>query len=204
MADLDEIEQTFAARGADVQVELSHLGDPQIAAVLTDRGYRLASFENVLGLALDGDIEPVAPPGVEVRRSGEAEFDGWLDVVADGFAHPDTQGVPSHEDFPRDVLERAERDFAAAGVVRYLAVRDTIPAGGASLRIADGWLSSQAPRPRPRTAVGASKAPFSPPGSSTRRPPAATSRSSPPNPHPSLNRTYNAAALTCSTPAPSS
>lgn len=51
MVDLDEVEQAFAARGADVQVELSHLGDPQIAAVLTDRGYRLASFENVLGLA---------------------------------------------------------------------------------------------------------------------------------------------------------
>lgn len=137
-ADLDEIEQAFAARGADVQIELSNLGDPRIGALLTDRGYRLTSFENVLGLALDGEIEPVAPRGVEVRRSGENEFDAWLDVVADGVVQPDTQGVPSHEDFPRDVLARAECDFAAAGVARYLALRDTIPAGGASLRLADG------------------------------------------------------------------
>ena len=137
-SDLDEIEQAFAARGADVQIELSHLGDPRIGALLTDRGYRLTSFENVLGLALDGEIESVTPRGVEVRPSGEDEFDAWLDVVADGFAQPDTEGVPSHEDFPRDVLARAERDFAAAGVVRYLALRDGLPAGGASLRIADG------------------------------------------------------------------
>ena len=137
-ADLDEIERAFAARGADVQVELSHLGDPRIGALLTDRGYRLTSFENVLGLALDGEVEPVTPGGVEVRRSGEDEFDVWLEVVADGFAHADTQGVPSHEDFPSDVLARAERDFAAAGVVRYLAQRDAVPAGGASLRTADG------------------------------------------------------------------
>ena len=137
-AELDEIEQAFAGRGADVQVELSHLGDPRVGALLTDRGYRLASFENVLGLLLGGDVEPVTPSGVEVRRSGEDEFDAWLDVVVDGFAHPDTQGVPSHEDFPRDALARAERDFAAAGVVRYLALRDAVPAAGASLRIADG------------------------------------------------------------------
>src|SRR5205823_486249 len=80
-ADLDEIEQTFAARGASTQVELSHLGDPRIGVLLTDRGYRLTSFENVLGRALDGEIEPVAPRGVVARRSDEDEFDTWLDVV---------------------------------------------------------------------------------------------------------------------------
>jgi GNAT superfamily N-acetyltransferase len=136
-SDLDEIERAFAARRADVQVELSHLGDSRIGALLTERGYRLTSFENVLGRALGSESEPVSPPGVEVRRSSEHEFDVWFDVVADGFAHPDPQGVPSHEAFPRDVLARAERDFAAAGVVRYLALYDGAPAGGASLRIAD-------------------------------------------------------------------
>jgi ribosomal protein S18 acetylase RimI-like enzyme len=136
--DLDEIEQAFAESGADVQIELSHLGDSRIGSMLSDRGYRLTSFENVSGRALDGVIEPVTPQGVEVRRTGEAEFDAWLDVVADAFAHPDTQGVPSHEEFPRDVLARAERDFAAAGVVRYLALRDGVPAAGASLRTGEG------------------------------------------------------------------
>jgi GNAT superfamily N-acetyltransferase len=135
---LDEIERAFAACGAPVQIELAHLADPAIGAFLTARGYRLASFENVLGRALEGEPERVTPPGVEVRPSGDDEFEPWLDVVADGVAHPDTQGVPSHEDFPREVVERAERDFAAAGVVRYVALRDGIIAGGASFRVAEG------------------------------------------------------------------
>jgi ribosomal protein S18 acetylase RimI-like enzyme len=137
-ATLDEIERAFGARGAPVQVELAHLADPAIGALLTDRGYRLTSFENVLGLALEGEIERTTPPGVDVRPSGDDEFDAWLDVVADGVAHPDAEGVPSHEEFPREVIARAQRDFAAAGVTRYIALRDDVVAGGASLRVAEG------------------------------------------------------------------
>jgi GNAT superfamily N-acetyltransferase len=137
-AALDEIERAFTARGAPVQIELAHLADPVIGALLTERAYRLASFENVLGLALKGEPERVTPPGVEVRQSGDDEFESWLDVVADGVAHPDTQGVPSHEDFPREVIARAMRDFAAAGVMRYVALRDGVIAGGASFRMASG------------------------------------------------------------------
>jgi GNAT superfamily N-acetyltransferase len=136
---LEEIERAFTARGAPVQVELAHLVDPAIGALLTDRGYRLTSFENVLGLAIKGEPERVTPPGVEVRPSGDDEFEPWLDVVADGFAHPDAQGVPSHEEFPREVLARAMRDLTAgAGVMRYVALRDGVLAGGASFRVAEG------------------------------------------------------------------
>ena len=137
-AALDEIERAFSACGAPVQIELAHLADPAIGALLTERGYRLVSFENVLGRALEGEPERVSPPGVEVRPSGDDEFESWLDVVADGVAHPDTQGVPWHEEFPREVYERAERDLAAAGVVRYVALRDGVIAGGASFRMAEG------------------------------------------------------------------
>ena len=137
-AALAEIERAFAACGSPVQIELAHLADPAIGAVLTERGYRLISFENVLGLAVSGEQGRITPPGVEVRPSGDEEFDDWLDVMADGFAHPDADGVPSHEEFPRDVIARAERDFAAAGVMRYIALRDGAIAGGASFRLAEG------------------------------------------------------------------
>ena len=137
-AALDELERAFAARGAPVQVELAHLADSAIGALLTGRGYRLVSFENVLGLALTGEPERVSASGVEVRLSGDEEFESWIDVVADGFAHPDTQGVPAHEDFSREVIAGAERDFAAAGVVRYAAWRDGVMAGGGSFRLAEG------------------------------------------------------------------
>jgi GNAT superfamily N-acetyltransferase len=158
-AALDEIERAFAACGAPVQVELAQLADPAIGAFLTDRGYRLLSFENVLGLALGGEPERVIPPGVEVRPSGDDEVEAWLEVVLDGVAHPDTEGVPSHEEFSREVVERAERDFVAAGVIRYVALRDGVIAGGAGFRMAEGVAqltgAATAPAHRRRGVQGA-------------------------------------------------
>lgn len=138
-AELDEIERLFAARKTPVQAEVSQLGDPGIGELLTERGYRLVSFENVLGLELDGERAARVADGVDIRSSGEDEFDAWLDVVATGFAHPDTQGVASHEEFPADIIARAMRDLTgAAGVQRYLARRAGDVAGGASLRMSGG------------------------------------------------------------------
>src|SRR5262245_35173084 len=51
-AELKEIERAFADRDAPVNFELPHLADPAIGALLTERGYRLESFENVLGRRL--------------------------------------------------------------------------------------------------------------------------------------------------------
>jgi ribosomal protein S18 acetylase RimI-like enzyme len=138
-AALDEIEQAFAACGSPAQIELAHLADPAIGERLTGRGYRLESFENVLGRALTGDFERVLPPGVEVRPSGAEESEAWLDVVAEGSVHPDTQGVPWHEEFSREMIIEVERDMTADGVtVRYAGLRDGILAGGATMRMAEG------------------------------------------------------------------
>jgi GNAT superfamily N-acetyltransferase len=134
---LDEIERAFATRGTPTQVELSNLADPEIGATLTSRGYQLVSFENVLGRSLDGELlQPVMPPGVEVRLSDDRN--AWLGVVVDGFAQPDTEGVPSHEDFPRAIVEDVERDIEQAGATPYLAFRDGVVAGGGSMRISQG------------------------------------------------------------------
>src|SRR5436305_1015051 len=81
-AELDAIERAFAERAAPVQVEIAHLADTAVAAVFTERGYRLTSFENVLGRRL-GDAVERAVPGVEVRPSGDDEFDAWFAAVAD-------------------------------------------------------------------------------------------------------------------------
>jgi GNAT superfamily N-acetyltransferase len=137
-AALDEIEKAFAACGSPTQVELAHLADPELAAQLTGRGYQLESFENVLGRDLSGGVQPAMPAGVEVRLSGEDELEAWLAVVVEGSVHPDTQGVPWHEEFPRDVLAAAERDAIAAGAVRYAGLRGTMIAGGATMRTAEG------------------------------------------------------------------
>jgi ribosomal protein S18 acetylase RimI-like enzyme len=136
-AELDTIERAFADRGAPVQMEIAGLADPALLERLAERGYRLVSFENVLGRALDGAVQPLAPAGVDVNLSRDDEFDTWLDVVVEATLHPDTQGVPWQEEFPREILENAERD--AAGLVQhYLARLDGIPAGGGSMHITDG------------------------------------------------------------------
>lgn len=133
--ELTEIERAFSARETPTQIELSSLGDPETAASLTARGYRLLSFENVLGRPLADSPQPLLPEGVEVRRSDDLA--AWIDVVVEGFAHPDTEGVPSHEEFPRQVVENAERDMVHAGAATYLAYRDGAVAGGAGMRLSE-------------------------------------------------------------------
>ncbi|HEY6891026.1 MAG TPA: GNAT family N-acetyltransferase [Solirubrobacter sp.] len=136
---LDEVELAFATVGAPVQVELAHVADPAVGALLTERGYRLTSFENVLGLSLlEAAHERFDGAGLEIRRSGDEELQDWLEVQADGVAVPDMQGLPWHEEFPRDAYLDAMRDSVATGIRRYIALHDGIVAGGASYRVADG------------------------------------------------------------------
>src|SRR3954451_17058315 len=104
---LQEIERAFASRGAPTQGELAHLADPTIGDLLTGRGYRLEAFENVLGCAIARGYERTTSAGIEVRRSEDEDLDAWIEVVVDAVAHADTQGVPWHEEFPRDIVANA-------------------------------------------------------------------------------------------------
>jgi GNAT superfamily N-acetyltransferase len=138
-AELEEVERAFDERGAPLQVELSNLGDASVGALLTRRGYVLQGFENVLGRALPAADLPDLGPGIAIDACTPEELDRWIDVVVTGFATPDAQGVPSHESYPRDVIERVIRDMVSADGVRpYLAHRDGIPAGGGSMRLSEG------------------------------------------------------------------
>ncbi|MFF0489043.1 GNAT family N-acetyltransferase [Nocardia sp. NPDC004068] len=135
-AELTELERAYAARDAAVQVELAQLGDPALAALFTERGYRLVAFENVLGRVLEPDLTRNIPADITIRLATDADAAAWLDAVVDGFAHPDEQGIASHEEFPRDVLAAVTTDMASAeGARRYLALRGDAVAGGASMRV---------------------------------------------------------------------
>jgi len=137
-AALDQIEQAFAAVGCPMQIELSILGDTALGVRLTERGYRLVSFENVLGRRL---IDVPTYPS-DVRPSPDDELETWLDVVVEAFLHADVEGIAEHEQFSRETLEAAERDqVTTAGAVRYLAWRAGIPVGGAAFRAADDGIA---------------------------------------------------------------
>lgn len=138
-AELSAVERLFDAHGVPTRVELATLGDPEVGACLTRRGYLLVGFENVLGVALPAAGVGTVAAGVDVAESGLDELERWLDVVVDGFSHTDGQGVANDESFPRAALANAFADLAAGGgSLRFLARRDGAMAGGASLRLAGG------------------------------------------------------------------
>ena len=137
---LDRLEQQFAERQAPLQFEIATLADPGVARALTNRGYELVGFENVLALPLgpSSRFEPVE--GIDVTRSAPDESAAWLDAVAVGFMHPDTfDGPSSQPQLPRDVLDRVFGDtLVAPNFERYIARRAGEVAGGASFRMQDG------------------------------------------------------------------
>ena len=133
------VEAEFQRRGAPLQAEVSTLADPGVAHLLTRRGYKLVGFENVLGRRLSPETAPPAQPGhtgIEVALASPSETDGWIDTMITGFAHADTQGVPSHEAYAREVLERMMRELSTIpGFRGYLARRQGEIAGGGGLRV---------------------------------------------------------------------
>ena len=117
------------------------------------------------------------------------ELEEWLAEVADASLVADTEGLPSHEDFPRELLVNALRNMA--GVRRYLAVRDGEFAGGASFRVTDGIAQF--------TGAAVSRRRCCRPGSPRRPRPGATSPWSPRNRVRSPSRTCSGRGSTCST-----
>ena len=94
------------------------------------------------------------------RSATRRSYDAWLDVIAAGFASPDTQGVPTHEEFSRDVLDRAVGDMAeASGFARYLAHRHGAVGDGSSPRVCENVAqlcgAATAPAHRRRGVQGA-------------------------------------------------
>ena len=99
----------------------------------------LENFENVLGLPLPAPKLPDIGTGIDVRVAHETDHEAWLNVIVAGFANPDMQGVPSHEEFSREVMDQTVGDMATASrFARYLAYRDGVLAGGASLCLCEG------------------------------------------------------------------
>lgn len=150
---LSAIEAEFARRQTPLQAEICTLADGGVFRLLTARGYQLVAFENVLGLALPpaapASLPPPLPPGIRVftvAADDRQSWDGWLDTVVTGFAHPDpVPGGPAHESFPREAIEGAMADLIhVPGFARYVAELDDAAgerpglAGGASLRLQAG------------------------------------------------------------------
>jgi hypothetical protein len=147
-AALAALEAKYDARGAEIRVEQATLGDPGVTIMLTRRGYELAGYENVLGLALTPPLVDEmsrrlaqdAAAGLAITRVDDAEMTLWIETVADGFLQPDDRdGPPPTESFSRETLIGVyEGLIRARSNVLYLARRGGAIAGGGSVRISDG------------------------------------------------------------------
>ena len=139
-ADWALIEREHHARQAKVQVECSTLADPRMATMLTERGYRLVGFENVLARRLSDEGNQAGTNEVSVSVVDDGDKKLWMETLTTSFMHPDVfDGPVSHESFARSALEQAYELFGALpGVVRLMARRQTEVAGGGSLYLHDG------------------------------------------------------------------
>ena len=137
---LAEVENRWRERAEPVRVELSNLAHPESAISLTERGYRLRGFENVLGRRLDvlEVIEPKSEFTLDVVRDvrGTAR---WMDVAVSSFLELDGTGSGPDDRLTREDMERVLADFAVVpGYIRYLGWIDGIPVGEAALRLDRG------------------------------------------------------------------
>ncbi|MFT7534470.1 MAG: ribosomal protein S18 acetylase RimI-like enzyme [Hyphomicrobiaceae bacterium] len=132
---LAAIEARYQERDAAVVAEVATYADPEIFAVLGERGYRLTAFEDVVGIALPA-VEGARADAVQLETVATGDVrEPWFECLIEGFSVPDTQGVVSAEDFPRDLVLEIMRDLASVeDLTAYLARLDGEIAGGGALR----------------------------------------------------------------------
>lgn len=157
-ADLDEIEEFFRSRGAEVFHEVCPLADASVFTLFNERGYRPVEFTNMLYQPISTDLrlQSSGNEDVKVRLAGKDEMRVWADTALEGWSE-----FPEVEDFMRELGQVAAHSeslsfFAEtdgkpiatgtliiAGDVAVLAGASTIPAArrqGAQLALLEGRL----------------------------------------------------------------
>ena len=128
------LEDELTARGAEMQVEVSTLADPELAKWFTGRGYELTGVENILGRSLPPVSPATTSPELLIEESDLAGLREWIDVTNTAFSVADEQGVPSQQALLPEAVARAISDLVQSpGVTRFSASIDGQLAGTGSL-----------------------------------------------------------------------
>jgi hypothetical protein len=127
---LDEIEQFFQTRGAEVFHEVCPLADPSTFALLNERDYEPIEFSNVLYRPISADLRLEASRNeqVQVRPIREDEIDLWAQTASDGWSE-----FTEVADFLRDLGKVTARSKSLS----FLAELDGKPIATGALTIAD-------------------------------------------------------------------
>jgi GNAT superfamily N-acetyltransferase len=141
---LAAIEREWGDRNEPVRIEMAVLTDPSMGAALSERGYRLHGFENVLGIAIDRGAATAPDHDVSVALAAEAEFETWIDIAVEAFSTLDGTGSVPPDILSREHLRNVLLEMMGVpGFIRYLARVDGEPVGEAAMRI-DGELAQLA------------------------------------------------------------
>jgi hypothetical protein len=125
---LDEIDQFFQTRGADVFHEVCPLADPSTFALLNERGYVAVESSNVLYRPINPDLRLEASRNeqVQVRLIREDEIDLWAQTASEGWRE-----FTEVADFLRDLGQVTARSKSLS----FLAELDANPIATGALTI---------------------------------------------------------------------
>jgi GNAT superfamily N-acetyltransferase len=120
-ADLDQIGAFFASRGskAPVTFDACPFADDSLAALITERNWPFAGFEQVLWRAIDAahpDPQPPAIPGFTSSTIDESRAEEWATILARVFS--------GRDDPPRWQIDIGLRSFNAEGGTAWAALHD--------------------------------------------------------------------------------
>lgn len=129
-ADLDQIEEFFQSRGAEVFHEVCPLADMSVFTLFGERGYKPIEFSNVLYQPISADMRLQASrnESIKVRVIGKDEVELWADTAFEGWSE-----FTEVADFLRDLGKVTAR----AKGRRFIAELDGKPIATGALTIAD-------------------------------------------------------------------
>jgi GNAT superfamily N-acetyltransferase len=85
--EMNDLEDFYACRGSEVNIEVCPMADISLYELLGSRGYRVIELSNVLYRPIESPARVATlPPGVEIRRAGAGEARFWAETVSRGFA----------------------------------------------------------------------------------------------------------------------
>jgi GNAT superfamily N-acetyltransferase len=88
--ELDEIEEFFTSRDAPVTIDVTPHTHPVLREMLSERGYSISDFSNVLVRAVHaGEAPPQCPSPARVRIASESEAEIYARTVVSGFLSRD-------------------------------------------------------------------------------------------------------------------
>ncbi|HEY4160095.1 MAG TPA: GNAT family N-acetyltransferase [Polyangiaceae bacterium] len=150
-AALTRVEQELRARGEPTRIELATLASLESIAWLSQRGYRLLGFENVLVRSLS-DPAATHASSIRVERATAATRAAWRETVVRASSCSDETGVVVDQFSGELIAEAIDDMLRAGGFDRYLAYLDGALAGAASLYLCDkiALLSGSATLPAQR------------------------------------------------------